>query len=51
MPKLLVLDPGVAWRPWEHFDAFELRLGVESTVDVEMGYTRAVLYGSVRVAW
>jgi hypothetical protein len=51
VPKLLVLDPGVAWRPWERYDAFELRLGVESTVDVEVGYTRAFVYGSVRVVW
>lgn len=51
VPKLLVLDPGVAWRPWERYDAFELRLGVASRVDVEAGYTRAFLYGSVRVVW
>lgn len=50
-PKLLIADPGVALRPFAHCPNLEFRIGVESTIDLELAFTRSLLYGNVRIIW
>lgn len=50
-PRLLIVDPGIAFRPFERAPNLEFRVGTESTVDLKESYTRALLYCSARFAW
>jgi hypothetical protein len=51
MPKLFIVDPGIAFRPFEKCNDIEFRIGAESTIDVDLAYTRTFLYGMVRIIW
>ena len=42
---------GLACRPFESAPNLEFRLGAESTIDLDLGFTRTLLYGSARIVW
>ncbi|MFM7151360.1 MAG: hypothetical protein ACKO23_16105 [Gemmataceae bacterium] len=51
-PRLLCVDPGVAWRPFQvRAPNLEFRLGVDSIIDFVDDYTRYLGYVSARVVW
>ncbi|MFO0880487.1 MAG: hypothetical protein U0840_24340 [Gemmataceae bacterium] len=50
-PRLLIIDPGIAWRPFDHAPNLEFRVGTESTIDLKASYTRSFLYCTARIAW
>lgn len=49
--RLLFVDPGVACRPFESCPCLEFRVGCESSIDLGVGFTRALLYGQARIVW
>lgn len=50
-PKLLIADPGIAVRPFNSCQDLEFRVGAESTIDLQLGFTRTLLYATARIVW
>ncbi len=49
--RILIADPGIACRPFDHLPNLEFRVGTENFIDLEIGYTRTLLYGAARIIW
>jgi hypothetical protein len=49
--RLLLVDPGIACRPFESCPCLEFRAGCENVIDLGVGITRSFLYGQARIVW
>ena len=49
--KLLLADVGLALRPFTAIPDLEFRVGADSTIDLDLGNTRTLFYGNVRIVW
>jgi hypothetical protein len=47
--RLVIVDAGVAARPFPRFDNLEFRLGNEVTADIQADTTRDLTYGAIRL--
>jgi hypothetical protein len=50
-PKLVLADAGIALRPFDWLGNLEFRVGADSTIDVDLAWTRTLFYGNVRIVW
>ncbi len=49
--KLLLADVGLAFRPFPTIPDLEFRIGADNNVDLDVGFTRTLFYGNVRIVW
>jgi len=50
-PRLLYFDDGFAARPFDKFNGLEFRVGVNNTVDVQVDFTRTLVYALIQVVF
>lgn len=49
--KLFLADVGLAFRPFPTIPDLEFRIGADNNVDLDVGFTRTLFYGNVRIVW